>query len=145
MLINFWRIFLITLLSIFSGIAYAQVDIKLSCQLSVSTIYFNGTREQDIKNVVFDVFENNRFLSIISTHGDFGSVSTKNYPHTLRITNFSNENRWDLTVDTNISSTKIIIDRNSGQIFYSHNFNEGRIYTQANGICNKIDTKIKKF
>ena len=38
-----------------------------------------------------------------------------------------------------------MIDRNSGQILYTNDFNEGAVFTEATGRCFKVDTTKRKF
>ena len=135
------------------GNALGQVDIKLSCTLTITSSYSTGTKEQEIKTAIFDVYQTNNLLSILSTSDDFASLSSQKIGILVDVLNMSDENRWHLTntvqskINNKIVTTisQVNIDRNSGQIFYKSDFDEGRLIKQANGTCSKIDKTKRKF
>jgi hypothetical protein len=138
-----------SLLSIISGVTYADIDIKLNCQLSVTRTFQSGFVEQKVQKLIFDVYQDKNFLSIIPNNNDFISVSTNLSKSKIYVFNSSNENRWELlnnfTINLKNSNAEISIDRNTGDISYYANFQEGRLITEGTGTCSKIDTKVKKF
>ena len=133
------------------GNALAQVDIKLSCTLTMTSSYSTGHKEQEIQTEIFDVSQSKGFLAILSTSADFASLSTQKRGIVIDAVDLSDDNRWHLTntiknkINGKLSTHQIIIDRNSGQIFYKSDFEEGRLMKQGNGNCSKIDTSKKKF
>ena len=129
------------------------VDIKLTCDLSLTNRAKNGVIEREKKTEIFEVYQNANSVSIVATsvNGNLGSVSTTRITSTISTNNFSNTNKWsvknvdktgyaDSTVETSIT-----IDRNSGQIFYYQNFRNGNLTTEGQGTCKKIDTTKKLF
>ena len=130
-----------------------NVDIKLSCQLSLTSRHISGSVERDLVTEIYDVYQTNTFLSIIPTSdsGKFGSVSTQKHPHTISIENESNQNKWHLKTTSKggksgkVSVVSINIDRNTGNIFYYVNFDFGKIVEEGRGQCQKIDISKKLF
>jgi hypothetical protein len=129
-----------------------NVDIKLSCQISLTTRYISGTVERDLVKEIFTVYQSNNFLSIIasSDSGLFGSVTTSHHSGTISIENESNSNKWHLKVkfigqSGKMNDYSINIDRNSGSIFYNSDFDFGKLVKQGQGQCQKIDSSKKLF
>ena len=130
-----------------SSLLAQVIDIKLNCQISLTTSYSTGAREQEQLSEIFDVYQNFKSLAISATTSNFASVHTGNLPG-LSFTNLSDENKWDLTNQKADFRSQIVIVRNTGQIFYHFNFKtpSGIIaLQQGNGTCRKIDTDKKLF
>ena len=137
---------------IFSIFCFGQnVDIKLSCQLSLTSRHINGTVERELVKEIYQVFQNNTILLIFanSDSGKLGSVGTSKNPNTISIENESNQNKWHVKTTNKHNSgvfvTSINIDRNSGDIFYYQNHDFGKLITDGQGQCQKIDTSKKLF
>jgi hypothetical protein len=101
---------------------------------------------------IFEIYQSETLLSIIpfSDSGVLGSVTTGNHPNTISIQNESNQNKWHLNnirkhQSGTVSETSISIDRNSGSIFYFRNFDFGKIITEGQGQCQKIDSSKRLF
>jgi hypothetical protein len=129
-----------------------NVDIKLSCQLTLTKRYNFGAVERETVKEILEVYQSERFLSIIpsSDYGALGSVSTGNQSNTISIKNESNQNKWHLNNIIRSQSgaeteTAITIDRNSGSIFYFRSFNSGSLVTNGQGQCQKIDSSKRLF
>lgn len=128
---------------------YADVDIKLNCRLTINKNYISGTTETNTKNVVVGLYQTPKFLSIMPNDVDLSAVGDGKFPESVSVNNFSDANKWDLTNSRSIEGkairTSIQIDRNTGFMTYYHDFKNGAIVIDANGICEKIDTTKKKF
>jgi len=130
---------------------YADVDVKLDCDLTITETHINGAREQQRKHIILDIVGNDRsgYFGITSMTDDIASVSTKIRSPGDEIQNFNNDGRWDIRSvrksSGNISDTRISIDRNTGQMGYYRDWNNGRIISDGNGICSKIDVTKRKF
>ncbi len=129
-----------------------NVDIKLSCQLTLTSRHISGSVERDLVTEIYEVYQTNTFLSIIPTSdsGKLGSVSTSKSPNTISIENESKQNKWHLKTISkdklgSVFETSINIDRNSGNIFYYQNYDFGKLVTEGRGQCQKIDTLKKLF
>ena len=149
MKMNFRTSLLISLL-IYSNICIAlEVKVKLSCQLEILKIYSTGSREKLNMTALFDVSYWENFLYIASLTDEFASVISKQSGLTQYVLNRSDDNRWDLLnhdiANGNTHITRIIIDRNTGQILYNRNWRDYTIETQGSGFCSKIDTSKRKF
>jgi len=136
-------------LLLFPAISIADVDIKLNCKLRISIRDSSGT-EINTRNVVVEIYQNSRLLTIIPNDVDFAAVGSNTRSNTVSVLDQSNTNMWSLE-NTRYSSaghkvtTSIKIDRNTGVLTYFSDFNEGRVLATANGNCEKIDTTKKKF
>lgn len=123
------------------------VNIKLNCQIFITTIYGNGVREQEQLSEIFDVYQNSKHLIINSTTNNFSSVNTANLSG-YSFTNLSDENKWDLTNEKTGARNQVIIIRNTGQIFYQRDFKTSNglsMQQQGSGNCTKVDTNKKVF
>jgi hypothetical protein len=128
------------------------VDIKLSCQLSITKRYSTGAVERESVKEILEIYQRDTLLSIIplSDSGVLGPVTTANLPNMISIRNESNQNKWHLnnirTSQSGVATeTTITIDRNSGSIFYFRNFESGRIVSDGQGQCQKIDPSKRLF
>jgi hypothetical protein len=129
-----------------------NVDIKLSCQVSLTYRHSNGIVERDLVKEIYQVYQSNTILLIFasSDSGKLGSVGTSKSPDTISIENESNQNKWHLKTTSKDKSgivfvTSINIDRNSGNIFYYQNYDFAKLVTEGQGQCQKIDTSKKLF
>jgi hypothetical protein len=69
------------------------------------------------------------------------------------LNNSSNDNKWDITILTKMSELNIenenylYLDRNNGKINIRSEFtrNNKTSITIGSGVCEKINTKLKKF
>ncbi len=144
------RSFFPLLLLIYSTICFASTEkVKLSCKLEILVIYSDGYREKLNKTALFEVSFSENYLYIASLTDDFASVTTNKRTITKYISNRSDDNRWDLSnhdiLHNDDSFTRIMIDRNTGQILYTRNWKNSTIETQGHGFCSKVDTSKKKF
>jgi hypothetical protein len=134
------------LLSSFNS--YAQVPVKIECTLKIKKQARSGETTTVIKDVLLDVVQTNGMTGVMSTDDDIRSVVLPKQQNVIEVINNSDENRWFFiakTQDTKITTTKYMIDRNSGQILYTNDFNEGAVFTEATGRCFKVDTTKRKF
>lgn len=128
----------------------AQVPvIKLSCSVFMTKRNISGALVgTNSKTVMLDVTQNEDTLFLISTDDDIRSVTTEKAPHIAEVTNYSSDTRWHLVNKSNDAKptiTKMVIDRNSGQLLYTQDFNSGQLFTEATGTCGKVDMQKKKF
>ena len=129
-----------------------NVDIKLSCQLSLTKQFKNGNTETETIIEDLEIFQTNSNLSIVSStnSGALGSVTTIKRPDTVSFKNTSDLNRWSLENlikhnDGQLTNTTYTIDRNSGKIFYRTDFRLGEIIIIGNGNCKKVYTTKRLF
>lgn len=140
-------------LLIFAGVygtdTYADTDIKLNCRLTITVNQSSGATEKNTKNVIVEVVQTSRYLSILPNDFDVGAVATRKLADTDIVHNLSDSNKWDLTNIRNregkVTEVTIQIDRNTGIMKTYLNFNQGRIVTESSGNCEKVDTTKKKF
>ena len=123
------------------------IDIKLNCLISLTTNYSLGVVEKQQVSELIEIYESGNFLSIIPASDNLASVGTNATQRGFQVLNTSNENKWDLANQKPDIRTQILIDRNTGQIFYSRYFKSDGValQTQGNGTCKKIDTGKKLF
>jgi hypothetical protein len=138
------------LIWIFSGAVFAQVPvIKLSCSAMLTKRNASGVLVgTSAKTILLDVAQTDAALIIMSTDDDIRSVASEKAPHIADVTNYSNETRWHLinrSNDEKPTVTKMLIDRNSGQLLYTSDFNGGQLFTEVTGTCSKLDMQKKKF
>lgn len=137
-------------------IMYSQIgwsiEIKLICNIDVSTSYSNGHEEKERLSELFIITDDSNYKSIISSSTNFVSVSNQTMPEISDVKDFSDSNRWYIAnTQTNpqgsTMTTTIKIDRNVGSIFYSSIFSKGQSYarTIGSGDCEKVNTSKKKF
>jgi hypothetical protein len=127
-----------------------NIEIKLNCQMSLITRHQDGTTfENEIINETFQVIQMDKTLSIESITGRLVSQSTYPHKNKVDVLNNSDNNKWSLITLLNIDGKKatysIIIDRNTGNINYQVNFNQGIILSNAQGTCKKVDTTKRLF
>ena len=126
----------------------AQIrEIKLNCQISLITNYTLGSVEKQQVSELIEIYENADYLFIKPASNVLASVSTMASQIGFQVLNTSNENKWELSNQKTDNRIQIIIDRNTGQIFYSRYFKWDGVasQTQGNGTCKKIDTDKKLF
>jgi hypothetical protein len=128
-----------------------NIDIKLDCQLSLTKQFKSGTVTKETINEIFEVVQYNEAIVIRATSntGNLGSVTTVKNPDILSFSNTSDKNRWSLetvfkTQNGYSNKVSISIDRNTGSIFYTANY-EGGVIDEGKGTCKKIDTTKKLF
>ena len=126
----------------------AQVaPLRLSCQISLIITSSSGFTERQQHSEVFEIYQTPTLLRIRPSTNNFGGVST--LAPDFKITNYTDENKWDLTNEkTFISNTRIMIDRNTGRIYYLKYFKApsgNELRSEGNGTCQKIDSDKKLF
>jgi len=124
------------------------IDIKLNCQISLTTNSSDGASEKVQISELVELYQNGGFLSIIPTSDKVSSVSTGATERGYKVFNFSDQNKWSLAKEKTDKRTQIIIDRNTGQMFYSEyfKFSDGIFWkTEGNGTCKKVDIEKKLF
>ena len=123
------------------------IPLRLSCQISLIINSSSGFREREQHSEVFEIYQTATLLRIKPLTDNFGGVSTLDPD--LKIINYSDENKWDLTNEkTFISNTRIMIDRNTGRIYYLRYFKApsgNELRSEGNGTCQKIDSDKKLF
>jgi len=128
--------------------SYADVDIKLNCKVTITVNFRTGAVDKDIKNVITEVFQNKDLITIVF-NSDLISVASLKSPLIVSTNNLSDSNKWELenvmSREGIITQTSVQLDRNTGVLAYYSDSNKGRAITNANGICEKIDTSKKKF
>ena len=141
---------LISIFFVFAGSlnSYAEVPVKIECSLKIKKQSRSGETTTVLKDVLLDVVQTSGMTGVISTDDDIRSVVLPKQQNVIEVINYSDENRWFFIAksqDTKITTTKFMIDRNSGQILYTNDFNEGAVFTEATGRCFKVDTTKRKF
>ena len=136
--------FALTLFFNFNTATAQIIEIKLNCQISLSAEYSTGFREQTQISDIIEIMQTNNYLSIIPSSSELTSVSTG---IGRDVSNFSDQNKWDLSNEKNGTKTQITIDRNTGKIFYYRYFKGERasIMFTGYGNCFKVDTNKKMF
>jgi hypothetical protein len=131
-----------------------DIEIKLSCQLTLVNSYITGQKERSTVEEILEVTQYKRleFLSIIpiGDGGTLGSISTRNTDNIISVENLSDDNKWSLSNTAKSSQgyivkTSLTIDRNSGKIFYFRDFRDGQLVIQGQGNCKKVDATKKLF
>ncbi len=138
-------------LNLMNSIAFAQtrLELKLRCDISKTNQYISGTLEKEQHSVVIEIIQDKSFLSILPD-SILRGVMTKKIAGVFEIYNNSDENKWDLITKAKAeqelkeTSTQIIIDRNTGEIFYEQDF-QGVLLSRARGSCTKVEKSKKKF
>lgn len=127
-----------------------NIDIKLDCQISLSTTNRDGvTKETFNENI--EVFQNGKYLEINFASGKINSLHTNKFKEVISVTNLSNKDKWSIyrifENDGLKMSTTVSIDRNTGLISVKE-FGEYRTYNQqieGQGNCKKVDTSKRLF
>jgi hypothetical protein len=138
-------------LSLMNSIGFAQtrLELKLRCDVLRTDQYITGTIKKEQHSIVVEIIQDKSFLSILPNTIMRGVMTTK-IAGVFDIYNNSDENKWDLTnigrteQEEKDTSTRIIIDRNTAEIFYEQDF-QGLVFARAQGICSKIEITKKKF
>ena len=148
-------IFLIIFLTSLNAIGE---EIRLSCNMLIKRTYPNGSSESKKEMVFADIdFKDSKFDAQLK--GDelifvIGSRSFKDRHSTTEVlNNSSNDNKWDITILTKMSELNIenenylYLDRNNGKINIRSEFtrNNKTSITIGSGVCEKINTKLRKF
>ena len=132
-------------------------ELRLSCNMLIQRTYFSGNSESQKEMVFADIDFDSSYLSAQLKGPELifsvGSKSIKNkYSTTEVLSNTSNDNKWEITNLTTISGNieienYIDLDRNSGKINIRSVFmrNAHTTTTIGSGMCEKINTKSKKF
>jgi len=134
---------------IFSASAFA-IEVKLLCKMEMAKSYRGGQFERDRITEIIEVTEIGEYISIIPQSDSLSSVSTSKNHNTISISNFSDKNKWHIIASrTNRNGgtyiTQVSIDRNSGIILYSHDWEGGTIFEKGSGDCEKISQERRKF
>ncbi len=138
--------FIFLLLIFFSPIIYSE-EIKIACQISLETIYENGSSVTKQYNEIFTITDNGKLKSIKPTTSNFERVTTENGLDS------SNLSEWNITkgVDNKRTFSNTLttykIDRNTGRIWYDNYtiFLKKSWSSKGEGKCEKIDVSKKKF
>lgn len=138
------------MLAFVANISLAQVPtIKLSCDVIIKKHANGSLSKANAKTVLIDIAQDEKSLYILSTDDDIRSVLTEKAPHVAEVTNYSNDNRWHLINKSNDEVpyvTKMLIDRNSGQLLYTQESNGAvKLFTEVTGTCSKVDMQKRKF
>jgi hypothetical protein len=144
------KLLLIVVLLFTSNILFAG-QIKLSCDINLTITYSSGNEENKKIREVYEIDESPIGTTIIPISNTGFSPSVSTY-RTSNSVNNSDENKWDIknnhTIQGNSHITSVTIDRNSGQIFTSHEMikKDNKVTTFIGiGSCEKVDTSKKKF
>lgn len=146
--------FLICNLLVLSNFSYARSFTKLDCNvvLTKHPISSNETTEISNVDILIDVIEDIKFLSISSMQDKLNEISVSNISYRDSIVtkdNLSEPHRWHLQKVQKFPLTAVeektiyIIDRNTGDFQYS-NVSAKKLIS-AIGKCKKIDTTKFKF
>jgi len=133
-------------------------EIRLSCNMLIKSMYFNGHSESRKETVFADIdFEGSNFSAQLKGTEFIFSISSSSFKNKYSTTeilgNNSNDNKWDITTITTMSEANIesenyiYLDRNSGKINVRSELtrNNRKTTTIGSGMCDKINTKSKKF
>jgi hypothetical protein len=133
-------------------------EIRLSCKMLIKRTYPSGSSESKKEMVFADIdFTDSKFDTLLK--GDelifvIGSSNFKNrYSTTEVLINGSNDNKWDITNLTKFNEPNfeienyLYLDRNNGKInIRSESTRNNKTFiTIGSGVCEKINTKLKKF
>lgn len=141
----------------FSVSAMAE-EIRLSCSMQISRTYSNGYTESRKEMVFADIeTDGSMFHAQLKSDELLFSITSRGYENrqsTTEVLNISNENKWDITNFTKMkeisieSENYLYLDRNSGKINLRSEFtknNKKTMTTNGSGVCEKINTKLRKF
>ena len=126
------------------------LEVKLLCSIKLTTAFPSGDVERENFTDVIDVIDNNNGVFITQQASKLASLNTIKSPRTLSLDNYSDSNKWNIEVTRQartgqIVRTSITIDRNTGILFYSKDWDRGKIVDSATGSCEKIDVTKRKF
>ena len=125
------------------------LEVKLLCSIKLISTHSNGHVKRENFTDVIDVSDNHPELQIIPNSNKLSHVSTQKTNTLLSVNNYSDRNRWHLENNNRSTgknySTSIIIDRTTGILFYSRDFDDGNITASATGSCEKTDMEKRKF
>lgn len=132
----------------FSTAIYAQVELKLTCNMDIKKTYSSGREEIIRIKPILEVFQLGSHVSIIPDTNELASVSMRTGNGRI-VENYSDANKWSIfnKIERNgtTSETSITIDRNTGRIVYSHDYKDGAITVYGEGVCEKVDLSKRKF
>ncbi len=133
----------------FSASALAT-EVKLLCKMEMAKTYRGGQLERNRITEIMEVTEMGDYLSIIPQSDNLGSVSTIKHQNTISISNYSDKNKWHIVTEKQNRNggtyvIQVSIDRNSGIILYSHDWERGTILERGSGDCEKISQEKRKF
>ncbi len=136
--------------SLFFTTSVFATDVKLLCKLDMAKTYRGGQIERDRITEIFEIKEFVEYLSIIPHSDNLASFSTSKLQNTISISNHSDRNKWHITSshrnrEGGTVIKQISIDRNSGVILYSYDWEGGTILERGNGECEKISQEKRKF
>ena len=137
-----------------SNFSYARSFTKLDCNVVLTKYPISSNEAKEVSNldILIDVIEDTKFLSISSMQGKLNEISVSNISHRDSIVakdNLSEPHRWHLQKIEQFplvgveEKTIYLIDRNTGDFLYTNE--SARKNILANGKCKKIDIKKMKF
>ncbi len=137
----------------FSTDVYA-IELKLQCQINTKFTPSNGNVELGNGTASVEIKDEGKYkyISVSSTNefADDLSVSTIKTKTKSAIYDDSTDIKWDITnvhseTTKHSHSTRITIDRNTGELIYTNSFPIKKISVLVTGSCKKIDQNQKKF
>ncbi len=145
---------------LFSSTASA-LELKLSCDIKVKVTFSNGDVRDTQGSAIVEVMDygaGKKYIGITSADEVANSLSVILKQELGKtITDNSDENKWDIENTysgnegrvENPRSTRIVIDRNSGELIGSSSFTQKSnglaLNIGVSGNCKKINTSVKKF
>jgi hypothetical protein len=133
-------------------------EIRLSCSMLIKRTLPNGSTESK-KEMVFADIDTDDSGFYIELKGDdlLLSITSRGFTNkeiVKNVLNNSNSNKWDISNFSKLNELNIegedylYLDRNTGKINIrsEHTRNNKKILTtNGSGVCEKINTKFKKF
>ena len=145
------KYFYVVLIGYGCSTVHAQTikEIKLICDISLKTTAPSGGTEKEQHSITLNIAQLKSYFMILP-NGVLRGVTSEKKAGVFEVINLSDENSWDVTNKSKSSSdkvttTQIKIDRNTGHLSYTSDFEEGRLYAEAYGSCTKVDATKKKF
>lgn len=139
--------YLVLIVSTSSAIAQV-IEIKLDCQISSIKKYSLGISEKQQLSELVEILQHANTLSITPASYNVPSVSTASVSGGFMVFNLSDPNKWDLAIEKTDERRQLIIDRNTGKLFFSSYFkapNGVSVQSEGNGFCRKVETGNKLF
>ena len=125
----------------------------MRCQINAKMLYPTGKLKEEIGDAIVEVVEikNKKFISITSAIDIANNLTIDSLSEKIgdRAFDSSDKNKWYLTKEVKNPDDKIrqsfYIDRNNGKIIVKHIDFILDIEIDINGVCEKINTNLKRF
>ncbi len=131
-----------------------SLELKLECETQSTYTYPSGRVERNTGKALIEVKDQQfgKAIFISSAIDEVNDLSVSTFQMENKLTqDFSDMNKWEIknefTRSDSSSSTRILIDRNSGMLIVDRVFRKDGMATntKVSGLCKKIDTSTRRF